>query len=199
MSTLQFKLFLLSWMMLLFVSCRKDDDEIDKPQNINDNELITTMKVSLKESDNPLNELQFVARDLDGEGALPLTIDTIRLMNGVSYDAEILLLNEAVSPVDAKDPKQEIGDVEEGDQHLIVYETSGGADLTINRTDADENGVVIGLTTTVKANSATSSKNGKLRISLKHQGDAKTADPAAPVNESVGSTDLEIEFPVIVQ
>lgn len=180
--------------LVLFSSCEKDDDIISNPQNTNENELITTMKLIVQESGNPSNEQVFVSKDLDGDGPGLLTVDTIRLVNGITYKMEILLLDESKNPVDTISKEVE----EEGDEHLFIF-TPSGVNVTITRTDVDENGVVIGLEANLTANAVTTNKSGKVKIALKHQGEDKTKDPNVTVNEAVGSTDIEVYFPIIIQ
>jgi len=180
---------------IMFCSCKKDDDDVTKPQVTNENELITTMKLVMTEAGNPSHEQVFVSRDLDGTGPGLLTIDTIRLVNGVTYNTEILLLDETKNPVDTISKEVE----EEGDEHLMILSPTWPADITIIRTDTDVNGVVIGLKSTFKGNAVTTDKNGKVRIVLKHQGEDKTKDPNVAPDPQPGTTDIDVHFPVIIQ
>lgn len=189
------------YIMIFFVltgfvlsSCMRDDDDVTKPINPNEAELITTMKLIITESGNSSNIVEAVFRDIDGDGgAAPSVFDTIRLSASKTYTVEILLLDESKTPTDTISQEVE----EEGDKHQFFFSTSGGANVNFTYSDADVNGVPIGLSTQWTTGAATTNKNGKVKVSLKHQGADKPKSGSG--NTAIGETDIELDFPVIVQ
>ena len=78
----------------LFIGCSKDD-----PQPIEEEEVITTMTITLE----PVGggaAVTLETRDPDGDGPLPVQIQTGNLASGVTYNGSIVLLNETEDPVE---------------------------------------------------------------------------------------------------
>jgi len=74
----------------LFIGCSKDDD----PQPVNEEEVITTMTVTLQPEGGGTDViLEF--RDLDVDGPYEPEITNGNLTAGVTYSGSIVLLNEA--------------------------------------------------------------------------------------------------------
>mgnify|MGYP000728059386 CR=1 FL=1 len=73
----------------LFIGCSKDDD----PQPVNEEEVITTMIVTLQpEGGGTEVKLQF--RDLDGDGPDEPVFETNNLATGVTYSGSIVYLTK---------------------------------------------------------------------------------------------------------
>ncbi len=178
---------------LFFTSCRNDEDDVPSPMNPNENELITTIKCIFKEAGNSSNLIEANFKDLDGEGGKPPILDTIKLYSGTIYHVELLLLDESKSSVDTI--SYEIK--EEGEGHQFFFSASAGAELTFTYSDMDKNGVPIGLISTWTTGTATTSQNEKIRIILKHQGENKPVFGLGNIN--IGSTDIDVNFPVLIQ
>lgn len=178
---------------LIFCSCKKDPVKPDEVNNVNQGELITTMKLTFTDQANSSNVVEAIFKDGDGDGGLdPTKLDTIRLESGKIYDVEILLLDETKNPADTISHEVE----EEAVEHQFFF-TATGAGVTIDYSDADDNGVPVGLLSEWTTGAATADKNGKVKIVLKHQGTDKptsgTGDPA------IGDTDIEVNFPILIQ
>ena len=75
--------------------------------------------------------------------------------------------------------------------HLICFVVSGGAALTVQRTDKDTNTPALEVGLQDKFTTAAAS-TGSLNVQLRHQPNAKTGD-CAP-----GSTDADVNFPITI-
>ena len=173
---------------IALVSCKKDkQDDVTNPTNQNEEELITTFKIVFTDAAGiePTVEAMFV--DLDGPGGnAPTTFDNINLIANTTYNVQITLLNESVSPVENISVEVE----EEGVDHLFCFDLTPSLNLTVNLTDLDDNGLPIGLTTQW---STLGSSVGTTTIRLKHQPGIKTGQC------DVGQTDIELDFQTIIQ
>lgn len=172
---------------LAVVGCKKDDDLVPLPDPIvNEQELITTMKLTLIDSSDASNVRTATFRDPDGDGGVSFDLfDTIRLEPAKTWYVSILLLNETASPIDTI--SNEV--LEEAIDHLICFSPSGNS-ATVLITDVDGNSFPIGLQSKWKT---TSSGLGTMQIELKHQPGIKNGTCG------VGETDIDILFPVKIQ
>lgn len=165
--------------LLLISSCGED------PEPVNEEELITTVKLTFTPVGIAGNPQTFTWKDLDGDGPNQPVIQTISLLNNLTYAVSIELLNESETPIE--DITVEID--EERAEHLFCFEPSNGLNLTINRTDTDGS-FEVGLESEwITGNAST----GSVTIILKHQPGVKngTCDP--------GEVDVEVTFPVTTQ
>lgn len=178
----KYALFLTMSLVLGFASCDKDDD-VDP----NEEELITTMKVSLLASGATTPQV-FTFKDVDGpSGAAPSQFDSIIIDANKSYAASVQFLNESVSP--AEDITAEVS-AESNDHQL--YFASTGAVISVTNLNNDSKGLPLGLTSTWQTGTA---GTGKMKITLKHKPGTKAAgDPV-----SKGETDVEVEFNVRIK
>lgn len=171
----------------LVTACKKDKTTVTNPTNPNEEELITTFKITFTDVNGvlPAVEAQFV--DIDGVGGNdPTTFDSIFLAPNATYAANITLLNESASPVEDITAEVE----EEGVDHLFCFELSAGLNMVITRTDLDANNLPIGIQSQWVTTSASS---GTSTIRLRHQPGVKTGD-CAP-----GETDIELTFQTYIQ
>jgi len=159
------------------MSCKKDND-VDP----NEEELITTLKVSLLPSGST-TPLVFTFRDPDGPGgAAPTVFDSIIVDANRSYAATLQFLNESVSP--AEDITAEIS--AESNDHQIYFQPATVA-INVSNLNTDGKGLPLGLTSTWQTGTA---GIGKMKITLKHKPGSKAAGD--PVTK--GETDVEVEF-----
>lgn len=167
-------------------SCKKDDDLPEVPQpNENEEEVITTMKLTFIDSASVQPTVTATFRDPDGDGGNgPDIFDTIRLANNTTYFTSILLLNETVTPADTI--SNEV--LDEGGDHLFCF-TASGANVTVVRTDSDGT-YEIGLQSTWYTENAS---NGTVQVVLKHQPGVKdgTCSP--------GETDIDVTYVTQIQ
>lgn len=157
--------------------CKKDD-----PEPENENELITTVKLTFTEGDDILT---YSWKDLTpGTGVDPIISD-IALEAGKTYAVAVEFLDESKTPAD--NITEEVS--EESDEHIVfIYPSVSGA--TWSATDKDVNNLPIGLEGTF---TATTAGNGKLRVVLRHQPGSKDG------SFTPGSSDLDVEFPLVIE
>ncbi|HMP98214.1 MAG TPA: hypothetical protein PKC24_00445 [Cyclobacteriaceae bacterium] len=165
--------------MLLFTSCGED------PEPENEEELITTVKLTFSVVGMASTPQTFTWRDLDGDGPNAPVIETITLQADRTYAVSIELLNESENP--AEDITEEID--EERDEHLFCFEATNGLNLAITRTDTDGT-FEVGLESEWVTGAAST---GSVTVILKHQPGTKngSCDP--------GEVDVEATFPVVIQ
>lgn len=175
----------------LFAATACSDDE---PEPTEEEELITTLKITMV----PVGKAQTVVgtySDPDGPGGNQATVNTLRLEANTTYNATVTLFDESKTP--AAELTSEIET--EADEHELFYQTLDNLMLAITKTDRDNSQRPVGL----KAQIVTSgSSTGKLRITLKHQPNLKVG-ANEPNREQTGitrgETDVQAEFPVIVE
>ncbi len=168
------------FLTIIVASCKKDDPVVNPPAPENEEELITTFKITFTDPNGVNPSVTATFRDIDGPGGNnPTVFDTIRLKPNATYNAAIEFLNESVTP--AEDLTAEI--LEESHDHLICFNVSG-ANATIVRTDSDGT-YEIGLTSTW---TTTAVSSGNTVITLRHQPGIKNGSC------DVGDSDIELNF-----
>ncbi|MBL7842519.1 MAG: hypothetical protein JNK44_01555 [Cyclobacteriaceae bacterium] len=176
---------------VLLVSCGDD------PEPPNEEELITTLTLTLT----PVGEggatvtLKFYDEDGDGPiapvysyipssgGASPAAI----LAANTAYTGRIELLNESETPIENITEEIE----EEDDEHLFCFTVGGGANISYAYADEDDDGLPVGLLTNWETGDAGS---GTIKIVLRHQPGTKNG--TCPGS---GDTDIEVTFNIIIQ
>jgi hypothetical protein len=183
-----------AWLLLFAASaataCKKDEDAPSMPEPVNENEVITTMRITFDDQGGgPDKVWQF--RDADGDGGSPAVITADTLMPNAAYHASLLLLNESVSPVDTS--SNEV--LDENTLHQFFYQVSG-VNVSFAYADTDDHGQPVGLATTA---TTTTPSNGTVRVTLRHEPDKSGANVAAgDITNAGGSTDIEVTFPAVV-
>lgn len=157
-------------------ACKKDNNENTTPIDDHGQELITTVILEVMEGN---NKQSYTFRDIDGPGGNDATLpDTIVLNANGNYTTNLILLDESQNVADTISNELEL------DEHFVCYE---GADNYMNITHTDTDGTyTVGLTTSL--NTLSSTGNGGLTVSLKHQPNIKDGT-CAP-----GETDVEVIF-----
>ena len=170
----------------LYFSC---DDDNDTPEPINEEEVITTMIVTLVNHQNGSDVVTMQTQDLDGDGPNePVITVSGPLTAGTSYAGSIVWLNEMEDP--AEDITLEI--VEEQDEHQVFF---SAMDLAVDfaYVDFDSNGFPVGTQFTL---TTTNAGTGTVTITLIHE-------PVKPndgtVDTAGGSIDIQTSFPVTVE
>ena len=182
-------LFFLNIVVLICLFSCKDKDPVI-PQEPNDGELITTVKLMMVNASNINDSITAIFRDLDGDGGNgPTVFDTIALYSYTGYNVTIFLLNESVNPADTISNEVE----EEAEEHQFFYTLTGGAALSHSYNDADANGVPIGLKLTFTTAAGTTDNNSKIKVTLKHQPGVKPATGQGDI--TLGTNDIEVNFP----
>jgi hypothetical protein len=170
---------------LLFTACSNDDDI---PVPVNEEEVITTMTVSLS-PDSGGTPIILKTIDLDGDGPNPPVITVSgNLMAGTTYSGSIVLLNETVSPADNITEEVE----EEADEHQFFYSVASGLDVTTEYVnfDGDENPLGTEFTLSTGAPSS-----GILTFTLRHE----PKKPNTGLVDAGGETDIEASFNITIE
>lgn len=169
-------------------SCSSDDDN---PTPVIEEEVITTLKVTLV---NGTNQVVLESKDADGDGPNePVLTVTGDLMIGTTYDGTIQLLNELESP--AENITEEVEEKDE--EHQFFFDPTNDV-ATFVYNDNDSNNNPIGLK--FKMTTANEIKTGKITFTLIHEPN-KTADGVAEGNiaNAGGEKDIEATFDVTLQ
>lgn len=174
--------FAILTLSIIGYSCKKDDNS-----PVNEEELITTLRLNLKESGTTTTKV-FEFKDPDGEGGNPPTkFDPIVLDASKTYTCDIEVLNESVTP--SENITAEI--LAEANDHQFYFEPTG-VNINITNLNNDANGLPVGLNSAWTTGAVSS---GTLKVTLKHKPGTKAAgDPT-----SKGETDIEVIFPTSVQ
>ena len=178
---------LLCGLSLLTTAC-----EPDEPDDVNQEELITTLTYRLTPDDGG-DAVVFSFQDLDGdEGGMAPVVSVQPLTANTQYTGTLTLLNEAEDP--AENITEEV--LEEGVDHQVFYQ-SGISGLVVEYADTDDGGDPIGLETTLTTGAAGS---GNLTITLRHEPikDATDVDKGVITNAG-GETDIQVTFVVDVE
>ena len=178
---------------LIFTGCSDDDDHDDHSHPVNEEEVITTVEVTLSDG---TNSYVLIWEDLDGDGP-DLPIITGATIPSNSYDAEIQLYNKTLDPTDDEYVvTTEI--LEEDVDHQFFFNASNGLNVfNFVYADADVDGNPIGQQFIIED---VSGSGGELNIVLLHEPN-KNADGVSDgdITNAGGDTDIDITFPIIVQ
>ena len=172
--------------------CKPDkDDDIVAPPFLNEEEVITTMILSFdSQAGAGDKELRFTDADGDGGGAPVFALDTLQATT--NYNVSVILLNETVNPVDTI--SNEV--LDEGVDHQFFFQPTG-ANITFAYADVDVNGNPIGLQTTMATGAASV---GTLKVTLRHEPNKTAAGvPDGDITNAAGETDIEVEFPLVIE
>jgi len=187
------KIIIASTILILSVSCKKSDSDVATPVNPNETELITTVKLIVSPTSDPEAQAVFAFKDLDGDGGNHPIIDTIRLQANTEYQIQLIVLDETKSPVDTTSNEIE----EEKKVHQFFFTQVGTYDLTTTYLDFDDYNVPLGLNIKINTATAFAVKTNKFRVVLKHQPGLKPKTGNG--DSSLGETDIDIEFPILIQ
>lgn len=180
---------LIAGMLAMATACKKDEDiKPVTPPVTNQQELITTVKLTFTDSANTSSVSTFTFNDPDGDGGAAPTIDTIILAPNKTYLVSVLLLDATKTPVDTI--SNEV--LEEANDHMLFY-NHAGVGITTSYLDQDTNNppLPIGLSTKWKTNATTAS--GTSQVILKHQPGVKNG------TMTPGDTDVDVVFPSRIQ
>ena len=175
--------------MVAFTACSSDD-----PEPVNEEELITTLRVTFTGTGNTQGIVVATFKDLDGAGGdAPEITNPVTLAENGTYNVSVEFLNEAESPVE--NITEEVS--EEADEHQIFFTASAGLNFFYEYTDQDSNGQPIGLQGIVSTGEA---GIGTLQVLLIHE-PLKTASSVSdgdPTNAG-GETDISVSFNIAIQ
>ncbi len=171
-------------LITVFYSCSKDEQAVAPP--VPGNEFLTTVQLIVTNTADATDTKTVSVKQLPGQ-AIDLTKATLNLKKNAVYNAQVKFLDETKSP--AGDVTTDISDRK--NYHLICFVISGGANLTVKRTDKDTNtpALEVGLQDSFTTAAAST---GSLNVQLRHQPNAKNGD-CAP-----GSSDADVNFPIVI-
>ena len=175
----------------LYFSC-SDDDDNNIPEPVNEEEVITTMTVTLTANDGSA-DVVLQTQDLDGDdGEEPVVTVSGPISNMTSYSGSIMWLNEMEDP--AEDITVEV--LEEADEHQVFFEIGDGLPIQVLYADEDSMGNPVGQTFILAPTEAGVTGSGPLTITLIHE-------PMKPndgtVESAGGSTDITTTFDLVVE
>lgn len=182
------KLVLILMATLTFAACSNDDD--NTPDPVNEEEVITTMTISLVPVGGSGTPIVLQTRDLDGDGPDdPVVTVSSPIPANTTFNGSVVFLNETESP--AENITLEV--IEEADEHQVFYIPSSGLNATITYTSFDSNNNPLGTTFTLETGDASS---GTLNVVLRHE-------PTKPNDGTLagagGETDIAQVFNVSIQ
>lgn len=166
-------------------SCKKDT-----PEPVNEEEVITTVEITLQNGDNTVILKSY---DADGEGAgEPEITVSGNLVKNTSYSGTIKLLNETEKP--AENITEEVE--EEALVHQFFY-SSKNKIVNFSYADKDANGTPIG----IKFNLITTAAgNDNLTFTLRHEPDKLASGVSSgDITNAGGSTDVDVTFGVTIE
>lgn len=158
----------------------------DDPQSTNEEEVITTITVTLTPEEGDVVTLSWDDTNLDAiVDESEITVSN-NLVNDETYQATIELWNKSTNP--DINITEEVA--EEAEDHIFCF-TVTGVEVAVTNRDEDSNGLPLGITSTWTTSDAST---GTINISLRHQPGVKTGDCPG-----VGDTDVNITFDVTVE
>lgn len=155
---------------VFFTSCKNDDDVTPEP--VNEEEEIT--RVSLIVEGNGASKTY----DYKVDGTKK---DKIMLDANSTYTVKFEVYNDEENENVTEEVK------EEKEEHLVCFSPSNSS-LRIVRSDKDDNGKEIGLSSTW---TTLDNSTGKVQVKLKHQPDIKATQSE---NCNAGGTDVDVSF-----
>lgn len=189
-------IFLIPLLILAIVFTGCSDD--DPPAPVNEEEVITTMTITLT----PPSGADIVLKHFDEDGEGPddpiVTVDGVEtnqvtLATGTTYTGSIELLNETEDP--AENITEEVQ--EEADEHQFFYTIGTGLDVTTTYEDEDGDGNPIGVEFTLTTNTASS---GDLTFTLRHEPNKSASGVAGgDMTNAGGETDISETFSITVE
>ena len=169
---------------LAMLGCSDDDTT---PEIINEDELITTVILTLTQESGAQVVLTTV--DLDGDGPdEPVTTVVGNFSQNTQYQGAVQFLNETEDP--AEDITEEV--IEEADEHQVFYTVSEGLNITTTYQDFDSNDNPLGVNITLETGEASS---GSLTVTLRHE----PVKPNDGLESAGGETDITTSFDVTIE
>ncbi len=182
--------FLLFLTISSSISCDEDKNETVTPPS--EEELITTVKVKLK---NGSDLILLEAKDIDGPGPGPTvyTPKVASLAANTAYAGEVEFLNESKNP--AGNITEEV--IKEGLEHQVFYAKTGTLGTIKYNTlsspgGVDTSGKPIGIFFDLTTGNA---GTGMFKVTLKHKPNkAAPGVEAGDITNAGGTTDVEVNF-----
>jgi len=165
--------------LALILSFTLTQCEKETPEMINEEELITTVTLSISAPSETTRNVQWK----EGAQTPEITLDSNK-----TYSVEISFLDES-DPSDVENITEEV--IEEAEEHVVFYETNlNGLSIQSASNDVtDSDGNPVGIKTNWQTPAV--GEQGTLRIYLIHEPTTKTATTRAAIG---GETDVEVDF-----
>lgn len=177
--------------LLVFNGCKKKKEDPTPPQN--EEELITTVKLKVKNTLLSSDSTEVVWKDTDGDGGNAPTIGALTIQANSFYSAYLTLLDESKSS-HVHDITEEINN--EKEEHQFFYQATGNMS-NFAYVDKDANNNPVGLQFSFQTGAAGS---GTLKITLRHKPNkSATGVSSGDITNAGGETDIEVTFPVTIQ
>ena len=169
---------------IAMIGCSDDDTA---PEVINDEEVITTVILTLTPESG--DQVVLTTVDLDGDGPdEPVTTVVGSFSENTQYQGAVQFLNETEDP--AEDITQEV--IEEADEHQVFYTISDGLNITTTYVDFDDNDNPLGVQITLSTGAAS---EGSLTVTLRHE----PVKPNDGLESAGGETDITTSFDVTIE
>jgi hypothetical protein len=169
---------------IAMIGCSDDDTA---PEVINDEELITTVILTLTQESG--DQVVLTTVDLDGDGPdEPETTVVGNFAENTQYTGAVQFLNETEDP--AEDITEEV--IEEAEEHQVFYTISEGLNITTTYVDFDSNDNPLGVNITLETGEASS---GSLTVTLRHE----PVKPNDGLESAGGETDIATSFDVTIE
>jgi hypothetical protein len=169
---------------IAMIGCSDDDTA---PEVINDEELITTVILTLTQESG--DQVVLTTVDLDGDGPdEPVTTVVGNFSQNTQYQGAVQFLNETEDP--AEDITEEV--IEEADEHQVFYTVSEGLNITTTYVDFDDNDNPLGVQITLSTGAAS---EGSLTVTLRHE----PVKPNDGLESAGGETDITTSFDVTIE
>ena len=169
---------------IAMIGCSDDDTA---PEVINDEELITTVILTLTQESG--DQVVLTTVDLDGDGPdEPVTTVVGNFSQNTQYTGAVQFLNETEDP--AEDITEEV--IEEAEEHQVFYTISEGLNITTTYVDFDSNDNPLGVNITLETGEASS---GSLTVTLRHE----PVKPNDGLDSAGGETDIATSFDVTIE
>ena len=150
----------ISFYALLSIAMLGCSDD-DTPEVVNEEELITTVILTLTTEDGEVVELK--STDLDGVGGGDIEYEIIGDFSpNTIYDGTVAFLDESGEEVE--DITLEV--IEEADEHQVFYTISEGLNIQTTYEDQDTQGNPLGVQITLSTGAAS---EGSLTVTLRHE------------------------------
>ena len=177
----------ISFYALLSIAMLGCSDDDAAPLPINDEELITTVILTLTPESG--DQVVLTTVDLDGDGPdEPVTTVVGSFSENTQYQGAVRFLNETETP--AEEITDEV--VEEADEHQVFYTISEGLNIQTTYEDQDSQGNPLGVQITLSTGLAS---EGSLTVTLRHE----PVKPNDGLDSAGGETDIATSFDVSIQ
>ena len=181
-------LLTMSLISLVIFGCSTSD-----PEPVNEEELITTVNVTFKNTSDPNDIVIASFEDIDGPGGIDGKTTHPTLTANATYDVQIEFLNESVVPTD--DITLEVE--EEGDDHQVFYVFSSSLNVSLTYNDQDLNNLPIGLKCIFSVGDAGSGTMNAILVHLPNKSNSGVSE--GDITNAGGDEDINISFDVTIQ